>query len=144
MNVGFRIPNRVDTEPPERTFDLRQYLNFVWRNWMFIASVTAFVFLIGVIYLVRATPLYTATTQVLLERAEKAPTDTGSTDSPVRRLFVHRKPACNPQVRLAAAKGRHQGAARSAATECKGTAEHRCPQRRSDIGGRAVHPRWHK
>ena len=40
---------------------------------MFIASVTAFVFLIGVIYLVRATPLYTATTQVLLEQREKAP-----------------------------------------------------------------------
>ena len=73
MNVGFRIPTKVDTEPPERTFDLRQYLNFVWRNWMFIASVTAFVLLMAVIYLVRATPLYTATTQVLLERREKAP-----------------------------------------------------------------------
>ena len=48
---------------------------------MFIASVTALAFLIGVIYLVRATPLYTATTQVLLERPEKAPTDTGSDDS---------------------------------------------------------------
>ena len=73
MNVGFRIPSKVDTAPPERTIDLRQYLNFVWRNWMFIASVTAFVFLMGVIYLVRATPLYTATTQVLLEQREKAP-----------------------------------------------------------------------
>ena len=55
MNVGFRIPTKVDTEAPEHTFDLRQYLNFVWRNWKFIVSVTAFVFLIGVIYLVRAT-----------------------------------------------------------------------------------------
>jgi polysaccharide biosynthesis transport protein len=73
MNVGFRIPSRVDTEPPEGTFDLRQYLNFVWRNWMFIVSVTAFVFLMGVIYLVHATPLYTATTQVLLEQHEQAP-----------------------------------------------------------------------
>jgi polysaccharide biosynthesis transport protein len=72
MNVGFRIPSRVDTEVPERTFDLRQYLNFVWRNWMFIAGIVAFVFLIAVLYLVRATPLYTATTQVLLER-DKAP-----------------------------------------------------------------------
>jgi succinoglycan biosynthesis transport protein ExoP len=80
MNVGLRIPTRVDTEPPEHTFELRQYLNFVWRHWMFIASVTAFVFLMAVIYLVRATPLYTATTQVLLEHAEKAPTDTGSSD----------------------------------------------------------------
>ena len=74
MNVGFKIPSTVvDTEPPERTFDLRQYLNFVWRNWMFIVSVTAFVFLMGVIYLMRATPLYTASTQVLLEPRERAP-----------------------------------------------------------------------
>jgi polysaccharide biosynthesis transport protein len=73
MNVGFRIPTNVDAEPLERTLDLRQYLNFVWRNWMFIASVTAVALLIGVVSLVRAVPLYTASTQVLLERHEKAP-----------------------------------------------------------------------
>ena len=75
MNVGFRIANKVDTETAEltqRTFNLREYLNFAWRNWLFIVSVTAFVFLIGVISLLRATPLYTATTQVLLQ-AEKSP-----------------------------------------------------------------------
>jgi capsular exopolysaccharide synthesis family protein len=80
MNVGFKVPTGVDTEPPDRKFDLRQYLNFVWRHWTFIASVTALALLTGVINLMRATPLYTATTQVLLERAEKAPTDTGSRD----------------------------------------------------------------
>jgi polysaccharide biosynthesis transport protein len=79
MNAGFKIPTSV-TEPAERPFDLRPYLNFVWRHWMFIASVTALVFLIGVVYLARATPLYTATTQVLLEAPEKSPTDAGSTD----------------------------------------------------------------
>ena len=73
MNVGFRIPKSVDTESPGHAVDLRQYLNFAWRYWMFIASVTAFALLIAVIYLVRATPLYTATTQVLLEQREKAP-----------------------------------------------------------------------
>jgi succinoglycan biosynthesis transport protein ExoP len=74
MNVGFRIPSRVDNaEPPDRTFDLHQYLNFVWRHWIFLASVTAFVFLMAVIYLVNATPLYTATTQVLLEQRENTP-----------------------------------------------------------------------
>ena len=73
MNVGLRIPSTVDTEPPERMFDLRGYLNFVWRNWLFIVAVTAFVFLIGVVYLVRATPLYTASTQVLLEQQQRAP-----------------------------------------------------------------------
>jgi polysaccharide biosynthesis transport protein len=73
MNVGFKIPSNVDAEPLERTFDPRQYLNFVWRNWMFIASVTAVALLIGVVNLLRATPLYTASTQVLLQRHEKAP-----------------------------------------------------------------------
>jgi succinoglycan biosynthesis transport protein ExoP len=73
MNVGFRIPGEVATEPQERKFDLREYGNFVWRNWIFIASVTALAFLIGVIDLLRATPLYTASTQVLLEQHEKAP-----------------------------------------------------------------------
>src|SRR6516165_1576812 len=73
MNVGFRIPGQVETEPPERTFDPRHYLNFVWRNWILIASVTALAFLIGVINLSRATPLYTASTQVLLQQPERAP-----------------------------------------------------------------------
>src|SRR5262249_24841110 len=78
MNVGFRIPSKVDAEASGLTFDLRQYLNVVWRNWMFIISVTAFAFLIAVIYLLRTSPLYTATTQVLLRQAEKAPTEAGS------------------------------------------------------------------
>jgi succinoglycan biosynthesis transport protein ExoP len=73
MNIGFKIPSKVDTEPLERAFNLRQYLNFVWRNWIFIVSFTAFALLIGVVYLLRATPLYTATTQVLLEQHEKPP-----------------------------------------------------------------------
>ena len=79
MNVGFRVPTRVDTEPVERPFDLRQYLNFLWRRWTFIASVTGLALLIAVIHLARATPLYTATSQVLLERAERAPVDTSPT-----------------------------------------------------------------
>src|SRR6516225_1512785 len=73
MNVGIRIPTNVEAEPLERTLDLRRYLNFVWRNWLFIASATALALLIGVVYLVRAVPLYTASTQVLLEHHEKAP-----------------------------------------------------------------------
>src|SRR5215468_4652087 len=73
MNVGFRIPAGVDTEPLDRKFDLRQYLNFVWRNWLLIASVTALAFLVAVIYLMRATPRYTASTQVLLEQRDRAP-----------------------------------------------------------------------
>jgi capsular exopolysaccharide synthesis family protein len=73
MNVGFKIPGQVETEPPERKFDLREYGNFAWRNWMFIASATGLALLVGVIDLLRATPLYTASTQVLLEQHEKVP-----------------------------------------------------------------------
>src|SRR5215510_11975216 len=80
MNVGFRIPSGVETEPAERSLDVRQYLHFVWRHWMFIASVTALVFVIAVVYLARTTPLYTATAQVLLERPARVPTDTSSSD----------------------------------------------------------------
>jgi len=76
MNVGVRIPSRVDAEPAGRGFDVRVYLNFVWRHWMFIGAVVGLALLIALIYLARATPRYTATTQVLLEQAEKAPTDT--------------------------------------------------------------------
>ena len=73
MNVGFTIPNRVAKRSPEEAIDLRQYLNFAWRNWLFIVSITALALLVALIYLVHATPLYTATTQVLLERPERAP-----------------------------------------------------------------------
>ena len=47
---------------------------------MFIGAVAGLSLLVAEVYLLRATPLYTATTQVLLEAAEKAPTDTGATD----------------------------------------------------------------
>src|SRR5262249_19317753 len=76
MNVAFRTPAVVDAEPTERSFDLRQYLNFVWRQWKFIGAVTVLALVIAVIYLARATPLYSATTQVLLDpRREKAASD---------------------------------------------------------------------
>jgi capsular exopolysaccharide synthesis family protein len=58
----------------EPSLKLRQILGFTWRRWKFIASVTALVLVVGVTMLMRVTPLYTATTQILLERQrEKAP-----------------------------------------------------------------------
>jgi exopolysaccharide transport family protein len=73
MNVGFRVPIAVDAEPAERKFDLRQYINFLWRQWRFIGAVTVLALVVALVYLARATPLYTATTQVLLDpRHEKA------------------------------------------------------------------------
>lgn len=54
-------------------FDIREAINFVWRQWKFIAGVTALAVLIGAIYIVRQTPLYTASAQLLLDpRKEKA------------------------------------------------------------------------
>ena len=77
MNVGFPLPTRVGAEPTERGFDLRKYLNFVWRHWILIGAIAALALVVGFIYLARATPLYTASTQVLLElQREKAPGDT--------------------------------------------------------------------
>jgi succinoglycan biosynthesis transport protein ExoP len=58
----------------EHHFDLRDVLSFAWRQWKFIAVIVGVVFLIGVISLLRQTPLYTATSQILLDRQrEKAP-----------------------------------------------------------------------
>jgi capsular exopolysaccharide synthesis family protein len=73
MNAGFKIPSTIATEPAERGFDVRLYINFVWRHWMFIGAITALALVWAVIYLMRATPLYTATTQVLLEQPQRAP-----------------------------------------------------------------------
>jgi succinoglycan biosynthesis transport protein ExoP len=81
MNVGFKIPANLDTESPERAVDLREYLNFIWRHWTLITSVTALGFLVAAAYLARATPLYTASTQVLLEEPQSAPGLGGVNDS---------------------------------------------------------------
>src|SRR5947207_8120192 len=63
-----------ETSETEPVFDLRQILSFVWLQWKFAAAITALVLVVGITLLVRQTPLYTATAQVLLERErEKAP-----------------------------------------------------------------------
>ncbi|HEY8161036.1 MAG TPA: polysaccharide biosynthesis tyrosine autokinase [Methylocystis sp.] len=48
-------------------FDLHAAINFAWRQWKLIASVTGFVLIIAAVYLVRETPLYTATATLLLD-----------------------------------------------------------------------------
>jgi capsular exopolysaccharide synthesis family protein len=75
MNVAVQIPTRSEIQRAERKMDLRTYINFVWRHWMLISGVAGVALVVGIIQLVRATPLYTAGTQVLLER-DKAPGDT--------------------------------------------------------------------
>ena len=67
MNVGFKSSRQLGAEPAERSLDLRTYLNFLWRHWMFIGAVIVLALLVAVIYLARATPIYTATAQILLD-----------------------------------------------------------------------------
>ncbi len=63
-----------NAEEGEHRFDLHELISFVWRRWKFIASITGLVLLIGTVLLLRQTPLYTATSNVLLDRQrEKAP-----------------------------------------------------------------------
>lgn len=54
-------------------FDVRDTVNFIWRQWAFILAWTILAALVGAIYIARQTPLYTATAQLLLDpRKEKA------------------------------------------------------------------------
>jgi exopolysaccharide transport family protein len=48
-------------------FDLRQFINFFWRKWKLIASVTVAVMFVVTLYLANATPRYTASAQLLLD-----------------------------------------------------------------------------
>ena len=72
-----RLTPTQDFEAPPaeeaQGFDIREAINFGWRQWKFIGGVTALALLIGVIYVARQTPLYTASAQLLLDpRKEKA------------------------------------------------------------------------
>lgn len=60
--------------PEEETgFDIHEAINFLWRQWKFIGGITGIAILVATIYIVRQTPLYTATAQLLLDpRKEKA------------------------------------------------------------------------
>ncbi len=68
------VPAVLDAGEGEHGLDLREILSFVWRQWKFILGVTGVVLVIGIVSLLRQTPLYTATAQVLLDpQREKAP-----------------------------------------------------------------------
>src|SRR5436853_6495670 len=67
------LPNSADAGERQRWFDLLETLSFIWRQWKFIGAIAAITFLIGVIFLLQETPLFTATSQVLLNvQQEKA------------------------------------------------------------------------
>src|SRR5687767_1930867 len=71
-------PEDDSVVPMERTegdgaFDLREAISFSWRQWKFIASVVGVVLVIAIVYLVKQTPLYTATSLVLLDPQKQKP-----------------------------------------------------------------------
>lgn len=64
----------------EQRFDLREAVSFAWRQWKFIAAVTLLIVVAGTVLALKQTPLYTATSQVLLERQRELPP--GGAESP--------------------------------------------------------------
>jgi uncharacterized protein involved in exopolysaccharide biosynthesis len=66
------VPAVFDAGEGEHGLDLREILSFVWRQWKFILGVTGVVLVIGIVSLLRQTPLYTATAQVLLQRPSRS------------------------------------------------------------------------
>jgi polysaccharide biosynthesis transport protein len=64
---------RAPKQEADGGFDIHAAINFLWRRWKLIGGIAALALLIGALYLARATPLYTATAQLLLDpRKEKA------------------------------------------------------------------------
>src|SRR5215469_7975461 len=75
-----RLPPEIsDTTEVRRGFDLRGTLSFVWRQWKLIAAITCVALVVGTVYMLNETPLYTATSELLFDwQRQKAP---GSLDT---------------------------------------------------------------
>jgi len=59
--------SRIEMGKAEEQFDIREWLNFIWRQWKFVSVFTAIGMLVGAVVLVRSIPIYTASSQVLLD-----------------------------------------------------------------------------
>lgn len=73
MPDGPLAANRAKATEAEQRFDLHETLSFGWRQWKFVLAISAVVVLIGTVFLLQETPLYTATCQVLLDRQHETP-----------------------------------------------------------------------
>lgn len=56
-----------DTSDGPHAVDLHDVVNFVWREWLFIVTILAATLVVGAVLLMRQTPLYTASAEVLLD-----------------------------------------------------------------------------
>lgn len=82
MNRQFQIPPDAMIEPPQpdQGGGIRDALAFVWRHWIFVASVASLCVLVGIVWLARAVPLYSATAQVMLDpQTDRAPVQNATT-----------------------------------------------------------------
>jgi succinoglycan biosynthesis transport protein ExoP len=73
----FRATEHLNAAHP---FDLRDVVSFLWREWLFIASVLAATVTIGTVMLLRQTPLYTASAEILLDSRRDKLSDPVQTD----------------------------------------------------------------
>jgi succinoglycan biosynthesis transport protein ExoP len=64
--------------PTENGFDYSGALSFLWRRWKFIAVVLALVVVVGTLYRLHQTPLYTATTEILFDQPRERAPDQGA------------------------------------------------------------------
>jgi len=69
MKMLNRLPltSTLDAAADAQSFDLWGIISFAWRKWQFIASVVGMTLLVGTIYVLNETPLYTASADILLE-----------------------------------------------------------------------------
>ena len=65
--------NPANPAEGEQGFDLREGIGFLWRQWLFIASIVGAVVLVATVYEFTRTPLYTAGAVVLLEPDAASP-----------------------------------------------------------------------
>lgn len=64
-----------------QSIDLHDVLNFLWREWLFILTILATAVAIGSVLLLRQTPLYTASTEILLDSRRERLADPVQTDA---------------------------------------------------------------
>jgi uncharacterized protein involved in exopolysaccharide biosynthesis len=64
-----RLPSTSIINPAHdaHSYDLREGVGFLWRQWAFIASIVGAVVLVAAVYVFTTTPRYTAGAQVLLD-----------------------------------------------------------------------------
>lgn len=67
------LPLTTASQEADQSFDLREALSFIWRQWKFVLAVTALICAIGAVLLFQQTPLYTANVQILVNQLEQNP-----------------------------------------------------------------------